>query len=198
MGGKGGGVDIPDEVERAAQQLLDIGIEQFELGVPLLELGAEQGQDVLAGGVGGFLPAIQNQLQEARVAQSQGLVQAREDLTRAGITGTELQNQLAQARFAAESEVGQVPAAFTLPLLEAATSEAFRLPAEGIQGIASSATGAASAALPGQQPGGIAGGLGGAASGALTGAQVGSIFPGPGTLIGAGIGALGGGAKGAK
>ena len=39
MGGKGGGAEIPQEVEDAARQLINIGEQQFQLGIPLFEEG---------------------------------------------------------------------------------------------------------------------------------------------------------------
>lgn len=187
MGGKNKGASISPEVEDAAQRLLDIGEEKFELGFPLMELGATNATDILAGGTGSFLPAIQNQLETSRSAQSAGLTSLREDLTRAGITGTEYENQMSSARLGAEQQVQGVPYEFLRPVLESTAQESFGLVPQGIQGIASAGSAGASAALPGYQAGGWLGALGGAAGGAVLGSM---LAPGFGTLIGAGAGAL--------
>lgn len=190
MGGKGGGAELNEDVEEAAQRLLGIGEAQFELGFPLLEAGAQNAESILAGGVGNFGPAIRNQLELARGAQSQGLTQFREDLTRAGITGTAFEDAMGQARLGAEQQVASVPDEFLRPTLETAASQAFGQVPQGLQGIASAGQAGAAGALPGHQSSPWLGALGGAASGAMIGSQ---IYPGWGTLIGGVAGGLAGG-----
>lgn len=200
MGGFGKDQDagIPEEIEEAAGKLLAIGEEKFDLGFPLMEMGADNANDILAGGVGNYGPVIQNQLETARSTQSEGLVDTREDLVRAGITGTEFNTQMTDARLGAEQEVAGVPNEFLRPTLEQAGQTAFGLVPEGLSGIQGAASAGAAGAQPGYQAGGWQGALGGAASGAIAGAQIGSLWPGYGTLIGAGVGAIGGGLLGAK
>ena len=185
--GKDSGAEIPEEIEDAADKLLKIGEDKFDLGFPLMQQGATNAQSILAGGVGSFGPAIQNQLETSRSQQSRGLTDLREDLTKAGITGTGFEDAMAQGRLGAEQQVQSVPNEFLRPILESAASESFGLVPQGLQGIASAGQAGAAGALPGQQAGGVTGALGGAAAGALVGT---SIFPGWGTLIGAAAGGL--------
>ena len=197
--GGGGGATVPEEARRAAETLQNIGREQLDLGIPLLEQGGQDALNVLEGGIPESLrPAILNALEQGRSQASAGLVSAREAATRQGLTGTALQDALAGQRQAAETQVAGIPSAFLDPVLQGATGQVFGLPSAGLQSLGSAASAGANAAIPGRQSGGLAGGLGGAASGAATGAQIGSIFPGYGTAIGAVIGGLGGAAKGAQ
>lgn len=200
-GGKGGGgAEIPQEVEDAARQLIDIGEQQFELGLPLFQEGGRQGLDILQGGAGALRPAILRGLEAGRASGSEALVDLRENLTRQGITGTELQTQLAEARQGIESQVSQIPSRFLFPTLEATASESLRLPQTGIQNISSGLSGGASAAIPQPGSGGVLGALSGAAgsaTGGLLAAQALSLSN-PATAALAGGAALLGGAKGAK
>lgn len=198
MGGKGGGVEVPQEVEDASIQLGDIGREQFDLGLPLLQQGGEQASTVLGGGLGSLRPSVLQGLETGRSQGSQALTDVRESATLGGITGTALQDQLANTRLDVESQVAQIPSQFQFPTLDAAAQQSFSLPQQGIQNIATSLSGGASGAFAQPTSGGAVGGLAGAAGGALTGAQIGSVFPGYGTAIGAVVGGLAGGAKGAK
>lgn len=191
MGGKGGGASIPQELEDSARQLLDIGREQFDLGLPILQQGAAQGLDILGGGVGAFGPAIRSQLELARSNASAQNQQLREQLTTQGITGTALQEALAQNQLKTNATVADVPNQFLRPTLEAAAGQTLGLVPQSLQSIQSAASAGAAGAVPGRQSGGVAGALGGGASGALAG----GLVAGP---IGAAIGGLGGAAKGGK
>lgn len=198
-GGKGGGgTQIAPEVEEASRQLQNIGQQQFELGIPLTELGAEQAAELLAGGQGSLRPTILQALETGRSQGSQAITNAREQATLQGLTGTALQEQLAQNRVGVESEVAGIPASFQLPILQAAAQQAFQLPQQGIANISSGLSGGATAAFANPASGGAIGALSGAAGGALTGAQIGSMVPGVGNAAGAIGGALLGGAKGGK
>lgn len=198
-GGKGGGgASIPREVEQSAQQLLDIGEQQFDLGFPLLQAGAEQAGTVLGGGVGTLEPAIRSQLEQARSAGSQSLTNLRENLTRQGLTGTALQEALANQAFATEAAIADVPNQFLRPTLEAVAGQSLGLVPQGLQGISAAGSAGASAAIPGRQSGGIAGALGGGASGALAGSQLAGLIPGIGPIGGAIGGGLLGLGKGGK
>lgn len=201
MGGKGGGAEIPQEVEDAARQLQEIGQQQFELGLPLLQEGGRQGVDILAGGQGALRPAILRTLEEGRRSGSQALVNLRESLTRQGITGTELQRRLAEAQQDVESGVSQIPFQFTAPVLQGGATEAFGLPAQGISNISQAISGGAASAVARPQAGGLLGALsgatGGGAAGLLAQQALNFSFPGAGAVLG-GAGALLGGAKGAK
>lgn len=201
MGGFGKDQDasIPPEIEEAAGKLLQIGEQKFDLGFPLMEMGASNANDILAGGIGSYGPVIQNQLETARSTQSDNLVNMREDLVRGGITGTEYNAQMNDARLLGEQEVAGVPNEFLRPTLESAGQSAFGLVPEGLSGIQGAASAGAAGAQPGYQAGGWQGALGGAASGAASGALIGTyVYPGLGTAGGAIIGGLAGGLLGAK
>ena len=200
MGGKGGGAEIPQEVEDAARQLINIGEQQFQLGIPLFEEGARQGQDILAGGTGALRPAILRELEAGRSTGSDALVDLRESLTQQGITGTELQERLAQGRQSVESQVSQIPLGFTAPTLQSTAQQSFALPQQGIQNIAGALSGGASAAVGQPASGGALGALAGSAGSATAGLLAADALSlsNPATAALAGGAALLGGAKGAK
>lgn len=184
-GGKGGGGgEIPKEIQATAQTLRDIGVKQFDLGMPLIETGAGQAQELLkTGNVGALGPAIRSAVEGTRSAQSAGLRNTMESATQQGLTGTALQEALAGARIGAESTVAGVPAQFLTPFLSQMAGPAFGLPEQGLGAIGQAGQIGGISAGPGRSGGGAGSVLGSAAGAAATGLAVG----GP---VGAGVGAL--------
>ena len=186
-GGKGGDAEIPQEVIDAAIQMQDIGEEKYKLGLPLFETGSQQALDLFqTGSTDALKPAIASTVESTRSAQSQGMTDVRENATKAGLTGTSLQEALAGSRAGAESAVASVPSQFTLPFLNQAAGPAFNLMQEGMQGTQQA--GALGASFLGTGQGGKSGG--GMMAGAASGASAGMMFGPYGALIGAGVGAL--------
>lgn len=191
MGGKGGGAAIPKEVEEAAGKLKGVGEEQYDIGLPIIQEGAKQAEDVLAGGFGNLRPSILRALETGRSQGSDVLTRTREDAALSGLTGTALQTQLARTRESVENDVAGIPSSFTYPVLESAATQAYQAPQQGLQNISSALSSGASSAFVNPSHGGALGGLSGAASGAATGMMVAGPY-------GALAGAVLGGAKGAK
>lgn len=196
MGGGGGkftgsSASIPPELQEAAQQLLNIGESQFDLGLPGLQTGAGQANDILlTGSTPALLPITRQVTEDARSAATTGNRDLTENLVRNGISGTEFQNTVAAGNFAADSAISQIPLNLAAPTLEAAAGRTFGLTQEGLAGIQGAASGGSSGIIPGRQAGGVQGGLGGAVGGAGAGASFGPY--------GALAGALLGGVNGAK
>lgn len=198
-GGKTGGGEIPPEIQQAASQLRTIGEQQFALGIPQIRTGGEQAMELLqTGQLGALQPAIKQTVEQARSGATEQQRARREQLTRQGITGTALQEALAQGTASAESQIGAIPSQFTMPFLQQLAGPVASLPETGLQGIAQAGQLGGVSAGPVRQSGGAAGALGGAASGAATGAMLGSVVPGIGTAVGAVGGGLLGGLGGAK
>ena len=194
-GGKGGGAGkIPKEIEDTAQILRDIGVEQFDLGFPLIETGAGQAQELLTtGNVKALEPAIRQTVEGARSNESMGMQQLMEQLTQQGVTGTALQQALASGRMGAEQRVANVAPQFTAPFLSKMGGAAFGLPEAGLQGIGQAGQIAGMAAGPARGGGG--GKSVGQVLGSVAGAAAGSfIAPGVGTMLGAQLGGTLGGA----
>lgn len=195
-GGKGGGGgEIPYEIENAAERLRFIGEQQYNLGLPLLQTGAGQLEELLTTGtVGALQPAIGSTVEQARSGASNQLTQLRENLTRQGVTGTALQEAMAQGRAGAASEIGGIPAQFTMPTLTQIAGPLGNLTAQGVGAVGQAGQIGGMAAGPASPAGGGArGALGGAMSGAASGAMIGSVVP----VIGTTAGAIGGGVMGA-
>lgn len=184
--GGGGGAQISPEMEDLILRQSALADEQYELGFPLFERGTQQGLDTLTQGyTDALLPGIKTALEQTRSAGSQQMTSARENATRAGLTGTALTEQLARSGLGAESQAASVPGQFTLPLQQQTIDPVFGLMGQGIQGTGTAGQFGSGVASP--MPNQTAGALGGAMSGAKMGS---SIMPGWGTLIGAGAGAL--------
>lgn len=193
--GGGGGVQIDPEMEDLIRRQADIAEEQYQLGLPLFQTGAQQGLETLQQGyTPAMLPAIKTSMEQTRSQGSQTLDNLRESATKMGLTGTALQEALAGGRSAVESQTGAVPANFTLPFLQQSIDPALSNVLQGIQGTGAAGQSASSISSPLGDP------AAGAMSGAMSGAAMGStIMPGWGTLIGAGAGAImGGQSTGAK
>lgn len=196
-GGKGGSAgEIPPEIQQASEVLQGIGEEQYQLGLPLIQQGANQALELLrTGNVAALEPAIKTATEQGRSTQSMALRDLMEQATRRGLTGTALQERMARGRVDAESAVADIPSQFTMPFLQQVAGPAFNLTGQGIQGIGQAGQLAGMAAGPaGPQSGGLVGGLGGAASGALGGSllasQVGWLGGPAGALGGAALGGL--------
>lgn len=189
-GGKGGGGgEIPEEIKQTAQKLRDIGVEQFDMGIPLLQTGGENALSMLrTGNVAALEPAIRTAVEQTRSMQSQGLTQLNEQIARQGLTGTAAQEALARGRLGAENAVAQIPSQFTLPFLQQMAGPAFALPEQGMQGIAQAGQIGGVAAGPSAPGRSMGAALSGAGMGALQGAAMGSVVPGLGTAAGAVIG----------
>lgn len=192
-GGKGGsGASIPQEIQDAAQGLLDIGEEQLAIGLPLIEKGGATAEEVLrTGSTPALSPAIRSSLESTRRRGTEEIEQLQESLTRRGISGTQFQEAVAPAREKLANETAAIPSSFTLPILEQATGGAFGQTENAISSLQAGATGGAAGAVPGRQSGGVTGALGGGLSGAAAGAQIGGPY---GAIAGGVLGA----AKGAK
>ena len=188
-GGKGGGGgEIPAEIQQTAQILRDIGQEQFDLGLPLAQIGGNQAMQMLqSGNVDALMPGIRVAVEQERSNQSAGLRNLEEQIARSGLTGTAAQEMLARGRVGAESQVANVPSQFTLPFLNQVAGPAFNLTEQGLGSIGQAGQIGGMAAGPARAGGGAAGALGGAASGAMAGSM---IMPGIGTGVGAVLGGL--------
>ena len=198
-GGKGGEAVVPEQVEDIVRLLTEISGTQLQTGLPALQESSAIAQALLQGRIPEGVRPIATQAGEAaRSAGSEGVRATEEGAARAGVSGTQLQEALANARFAAESQTAQAGAAPLAQALQGAAGSTFALPGQGLAGLqqAGSIAGGATNVTP--QSGGVAGGLGGALGGAGTGAAIGSAFPGIGTGLGALIGAGLGGFTGAK
>ena len=183
---------MPQEIQDAAQGLINIGEEQLGIGLPLLQEGGTIASDVLRTGTSPTLrPAIRASLEATRRRGSDEIQALEESLARRGVTGTQFQEAIAPAREGVARQVAAVPSSFTLPIFQAATGQALGQTEAGLQSLQAGASAGAAGAVPGRQAGGITGALGGGASGAATGAEIGGI---PGAVVG---GVLGAG-KGAK
>lgn len=184
-GGKSKGGEIPKEVEATAKILRDIGVEQFDLGFPLIQTGASQAQELLkTGNVKALEPAIRQTVEGARSNESTGMQQLMEQLTQQGVTGTALQQALASGRMGAEQRVAQIPSQFTQPFLQQVGGPAFNLTEQGLASIGQAGQLGGMAAGPVRQSGGAGGALGGAASGAMAGAALGPWGMAAGAVLG--------------
>lgn len=190
-GGKGGGSpEIPREIEETSETLRDIGLEQFQTGLPITQLGAENLLQLLqTGSSPGLLPAISTATEAERSAQNIGLKQLEEQATLQGLTGTALQETLARGNLAAEQAAASVPGRFTLPILQNVGGNALNLTGQGLQGIGQAGNLAGVSAGPASAGFNAGGALVGAGSGALAGA---SSFGLPGAIGGGVLGLLGG------
>lgn len=204
MGGSKGGksgdsAKIPQQLQDSAQGLIDIGEEQLQIGLPLLQQGGQTSQDVLNTGTSANLrPAILSSVEATRRRGTEEIKNLEQSLTRKGITGTQFQEALAPAQVKRASEVAAVPGDIAAPIFQAATGQALGQTEAGLQSLQSAGTAGAGGAVPGRQSGGLSGAIGGGLSGAASGAQVGSAFGPYGTAIGAIGGGLLGGSKGSK
>lgn len=195
-GGKGGGAgEIPKEIEGAAKTLRDIGVEQFDLGFPLIQTGAGQAQELLTtGNVKALEPAIRQTVEGARSNESMGMQQLMESLTQQGVTGTALQQALASGRMGAEQRVANVAPQFTAPFLQGVIGPGLNLPEQGLGAIGQAGQIAGMAAGP-QRP--SQGKSIGSTIGSVVGGVAGSfIAPGVGTMLGAQLGGMAGGGIG--
>lgn len=199
-GGKGGEAVIPEQVEDIVRLLTEISGTQLQTGLPALQESNTIAQSLLQGQIPEGVRPVLNQATEAtRSAGSEGVRATEEGAVRAGITGSQLQEALANARFAAESQTAQAGAAPFAQALQGAAGSTFALPGQGLAGLQQAGQIAGGATNVTPQTGGVAGGLGGALGGAGTGAALGTaIAPGIGTGIGALLGAGLGGFTGAK
>lgn len=194
-GGKGGGAEIPKEIEGTAKILRDIGVEQFDLGLPLTQAGGKYGEELLkTGQVGAMMPAVQTAVEASRSSQSQGMQNTMEQATLQGLTGTALQERLAQSRMGAESTVAGVAPSFFAPFLQQVGGPAFNLPGQGLGAIGHAG-----------QIGGVSAGPQGPSAGKSIGSTLGSVVggvagtfiaPGIGTALGAQLGGMAGGGIG--
>ena len=185
-GGKGGGGgEIPKEIQDTAKILRDMGVQQFDLGLPLIQQGAQQGQELLSTGkVGAMMPAVQSAVEGARSSQSQGMQNVFEQATQQGLTGTALQEALSKSRIGAESAVANVAPSFFAPFLQQIGGPAMGLTEQGLSGIGQAGQLGGVSAGPARQSGGAAGALGGAASGAMSGAALGPMGMAAGAVLG--------------
>lgn len=184
-GGKSSGGEIPPEIEGTAKILRDIGVEQFDLGLPLQKLGSQQGMDMLkTGQVGALMPAIRTGTEDMRATQSAQLQRGMENVTLQGLTGTALQEALAGQRMGAEQQVAAVPSQFSLPFLQSIGGPAMNLTEQGLGAIGQAGQIGGVSAGPARQSGGAAGALGGAASGAMMGAALGPVGMAAGAVLG--------------
>lgn len=194
-GGKGGGsAGVPSEIQNAAQNIIDIGEEQLGIGLPLIQAGGQQAEDILTtGSTDALRPAILSSLEATRRRGTEEIQGIEESLTRKGVTGTQFQEALAPARANRAAESAGVPSSFTLPIFGQATGQALGQTENALASLQAGATGGAAGAVPGRQSGGVAGGLGGAVSGAASGAQISGGNP-----YATAVGGILGAAKGAK
>jgi hypothetical protein len=184
-GGKGGGGEIPKEVQDTAKILRDIGVQNFDLGIPLTQQGGKFAEELLkTGNVGAMQPAIGQAVEGARSSQSQGMQDILKDATLQGLTGTALQDKLAQSRIGAESAVAGVAPSFFTPFLQQVGGPAFDLPEQGLNAIGQAGQIGGVAAGPARKSGGAGGALGGAASGAMMGAALGPMGMAAGAVLG--------------
>ena len=194
-GGKGGGGEIPKEIQDTAKILRDIGAQQFDLGLPLTQQGGKYAEELLkTGQVGAMMPAVQTAVESARSSQSQGMQDVLKDATLQGLTGTALQERLAQSRMGAESAVAGVAPSFFAPFLQQVGGPAFNLPGQGLSAIGQAG-----------QIGGVSAGPQGPSAGKSIGSTLGSVVggvagtmiaPGVGTMLGAQLGGMAGGGIG--
>ena len=195
-GGKGGEAFVPEEVEGLVELLASISQGQVEAGLPALQEGANIASELLQGRIPAALrPVVTAAGEQARAAGSETVRQTEEQAARLGLTGTQLQELLADARFSAEANAAQAPLTPIAQALQGATGSTFALPAQGLAGLsqAGQTLGEATRLTPER------GGAGGAIGGALTGAA--TAAPLLGTPVGIpalAAGALLGGISGAK
>lgn len=198
-GGGNGAPQVPQEIQRLVDQLIQSGEADFAQGQPLVEQGGVDALEILRGGIPESLrPAITTATEQGRSAESAGQQQFFEQLVRGGITGSEFAGQQGAQQLAGEQRIADIPTSFTLPVLQGTAGAALTLPQEGISDIGSAAQILAGGSQAQRQKGGVTGGLSGAAAGAASGAAIGSVFPGYGTAIGAVAGALIGGFAGSQ
>lgn len=140
--GKKGGqaLQIPDELIQASEELTEISRETFDIAKPGLELGGQVVEDVLrTGGSQALTPSVQQAVEQTRAAASQAARQTGENLTRAGVTGTERQAILAQQAIQGQVAAAQVGPNFALPLVQQAALQSLGGQALGIQGVGQAA-----------------------------------------------------------
>ncbi len=124
----------PPVLIETAEELNQMGIDQYNLGFPTLERGAGIATDVLGQGFSkSLVPAITSLIQQSTMQSSQQMKTLQEQLVRQGITGTEYQSQLAGQRAQGGMAAAQIPFQVGQPILEAAGKTAFELPLKGME-----------------------------------------------------------------
>ena len=204
-GGKGGEAVTPQEIENLSNQLTAIAESQLATGLPALQEGGQIADALLRGDVSRFRGVINPQIEAARAAGSQQVRAAEEQAARLGLTGTGLQEALANARFAAELGPSQIAAAPALSALQTGAGTTFALPGQAIQGLSGAGQLAGQGTVVTPEQGGLAGGIGGALGGGLGGLAAGAALApatGGGSLAipiaAALLGGTAGGVSGAK
>lgn len=141
---------------------------QFELAEPTLESAAGQVEEIVrTGGSTALIPSIQRAVEAASGAVSSSRTAASQNLTRAGITGTDFASIMANLQQQGDLAVSGIPGQFTLPIQMQALQAVLGLPSLSIQGL----TGAAGAQAQAQS--GVSAGTGAAIGGGA--AAVGTI-----------------------
>jgi hypothetical protein len=122
-GGKGGGgsVSFPPELIDIAKQLASQSEQLFRVALPGIQQGGQVIQDVLrTGGSQALTPAISKAVEQTRAATSAAQRALDENLTRAGITGTERARLLGEQALQGEVAAAQIGPNFALPLIQQA------------------------------------------------------------------------------
>lgn len=120
----------------ASEELEDISRERAQLIDPILETSAGQVGDIVrSGGTGAFIPAIRQAVRAALSGSSQAQTETGENLTRAGITGTDRETILANLGLRGEQEAAAIPSRFALPVIQQAMAAVLGLPQLSVQGL---------------------------------------------------------------
>ncbi|MEE9586062.1 MAG: hypothetical protein V3W09_04095 [Nitrososphaerales archaeon] len=122
----------------------------IETAAPSLDVGGQQLQELLTtGGIGAQIPAIMQAVEASKSASSRALRGTEEDLTRAGISGTEAQTILGEQRQTGEQAAAGIPSQFALPIQQQVLQAILGLTGTGVQGLGQA--GGIQAQLQGQQ-----------------------------------------------